>query len=64
MNEHFLNVLESIRADLGSADYSTVVSSDQIHDLVTAVSQLTDLAERLYKRIVDLENVQNERGAE
>lgn len=60
----FHDTIDAIRADLGNADYSTVVNSDQIHDLVHAVGQLTDLVEYLRNRIKDLEKVQNERASD
>lgn len=61
-NSRILGLIEGVRADLSNTDYSTVVSSDQIHDLVSAVEQLTQLSEQLFKRILDLERVQNERS--
>jgi len=64
MNEHFRDILESVRDSLSEADYHTTVSPEQINYLISAVKQLADLSERLYGRIIDLERVQNERCAE
>jgi hypothetical protein len=64
MDAHFRDALESIRDSLSEADYRTTVSPEQVTYLISAVKQLADLTERLYGRIVDLERVQNERGAE
>jgi hypothetical protein len=64
VQEHFRDVLESIQDSLSEADYHTTVSPEQIGYLISAVKQLTDLSERLYERILDLERVQNECAAE
>ncbi len=62
MNEHIRDILASVDDMLSEADYHTTVSPEQITYLVSAVKQLANVTERLYARIVALENVQNERG--
>ena len=62
MEPHIRDSLQAIRDTLSDADDSTTVTPKQIGDIIIAASQLTDLVERLYERIIDLERVQNERG--
>ena len=64
MQPHFRDVIESIRDSLSEADERTTVTPEQISYLINAVKHLTDLSERLYGRILDLERVQNERAEE
>ena len=62
MEPHIRDGLESIHRALSDADEHTTVSAEQVGNVIVASRQLADLVERLYKRIVDLEKVQNERG--
>jgi chemotaxis regulatin CheY-phosphate phosphatase CheZ len=64
MDAHFRDVLDSIRESLSDADEHTTISASQISNIIIASKQLTSLVERLYKRILDLERVQNERASE
>lgn len=61
MNPHIRDVLQSIRDQLDRADMQPRTEA-KIGMTMIAVGQLTDLCERLYERILDLERVQNERG--
>lgn len=59
---YFRDVLDDIKDNLSDANHSTIVSPDQIHNLIIANYRMVDLIERLYNRLVDLETVQNERS--
>jgi hypothetical protein len=62
MEPHIRDAIQAIRDKLSDADDSTTVTAKQIGDIIIAAGQLTDLVERLYTRIIDLERVQNEEG--
>lgn len=60
MQPHIRDMIQSVRDQLDRADYQPRTEA-QIGCTMIAVSQLADLCERLYQRILDLEHVQNER---
>jgi len=61
MQPHIQDVIQGISDQLDRAD-AQPRSEAQTGMIMIAVGQLLDLTERLYKRIVDLERVQNERA--
>ncbi len=63
MQPHIRDVIQATRDLIDRADVQPRTEA-QIGCTILAVSQLTDLCERLYSRILDLERVQNERASE
>lgn len=60
-NAYVPDMIQGVRDQLDRADVQQRAEA-QIGCTMNAVSQLTDLVERLYQRIADLEKVQNERA--
>ena len=63
MQPHIHDAIQGVRDQLERADVQPRTEA-QIGCTMLAVSQLTDLVERLYERILDLERVQNEQESE
>lgn len=62
MQNHFRDDLQSIHDLLARADEAPGTSASGF--VIISIDRLTDLVERLYNRILDLERVQNERDSD